>query len=280
MANSAFMANSIRQSPAVGFKQPLGLKQPVRSKQQAAGTSRQPAISKKPLVLQQPSSAPSRLPGPNSAVAIGSDLITGPRLTRRRSSAGPTPPVRPLRPREPVTPYQRGGLRPSYLTLRDHGKVYVADLPRISDSQLANVTMEAREVLESLSRRLEELDAQPFLSQAEQDIRIRATTKRDVTERFIRSIEEEVQLRLTNPSLRAAAGESLARAFLELARNRLPTATFDSLIQEALASCGPEAAAAVSLKNHGEPAGSALTPVVRSRPMPVVLSLEQASSGG
>ncbi|MEB3264172.1 MAG: hypothetical protein VKJ66_07360 [Synechococcus sp.] len=136
-------------------------------------------------------------------------------------------------------PPQRGGLRPTFLTLRDHGKVYVADLPRLSDGQLAHVAKEAREVLESLGRRLEELEAQPFLSQAEQDTRIRASTKRDVTERFIRSIEDELELRRSNPALRAAAGESLARAFLEVARHRLPGATFDSLLQEALTACGP-----------------------------------------
>ena len=39
--------------------------------------------------------------------------------------------------------------------------------------------------------------------------------------------------------VRAAAGESLSRAFLELARHRLPGSTFDSLLQEALAACGP-----------------------------------------
>ena len=57
-------------------------------------------------------------------------------------------------------------MRPTFLTLRDHGKVYVADLPRLSDGQLAHVAKEVQEVLESLSRRLDELDVQPFLSQA------------------------------------------------------------------------------------------------------------------
>ena len=145
------------------------------------------------------------------------DRASGQRITRRRSSAGPIPPSRPQRPREAVAPPQRGGLRPTFLTLRDHGKVYVADLPRLSDGQLAHVAKEAREVLESLGRRLEELEAQPFLSEAEQDTRIRASTKRDVTERFLRSIDDELQLRRNNPALRAAAGESLARVFLELA---------------------------------------------------------------
>ena len=56
---------------------------------------------------------------------------------------------------------------------------------------------------------------------------------------FIRAVEEEQEQRRSNPALKAAAGESLARAFLELARHRLPGATFDSLLQEALAACGP-----------------------------------------
>ena len=80
------------------------------------------------------------------------------RITRRRSSAGPVPPSRPLRPRE--TYPSRSNVRPTFLTLRDHGKVFVADLPRLSDGQLAHVGKEAREVLESISRRLEELEQQ------------------------------------------------------------------------------------------------------------------------
>jgi len=217
-------------------------------------------------------------PGAASGLGQGS-LGSGQRLTRRRSSAGPVPPSRPLRPRDPVPAPQRGGLRPTFLTLRDHGKVYVADLPRLSDGQLAHVAKEAREVLESLGRRLEELDAQPFLSQAEQDTRIRASTKRDVTERFIRSIEDELQLRRNNPALRAAAGESLARAFLELARHRLPGATFDSLLQEALAACGPEAAAAEAA-SHGEPGANPVVPLVRPQAMPVVLTLDPTAQAG
>lgn len=205
-------------------------------------------------------------------------LGSGQRITRRRSSAGPIPPSRPLRPRDVVPGPQRSGLRPTFLTLRDHGKVYVADLPRLSDGQLAQVAKEAREVLESLGRRLEELDAQPFLSQAEQDTRIRASTKRDVTERFIRSIEDELQLRRNNPALRAAAGESLARAFLELARHRLPGATFDSLLQEALAACGPEAAA--EAESRGEAGGSPVVPLVRPQALPVVLTLDPAPQAG
>ncbi|MFM7454329.1 MAG: hypothetical protein ACKO1V_10270, partial [Cyanobium sp.] len=188
----------------------------------------------------------------------------GQRVTRRRSSAGPVPPVRPQRPREPLNRPQR----PTFLTLRDHGKVYVADLPRLSDGQLAHVAKEARDVLESLSRRLAELSNQLQLNQMEQDSRIRAATKRDVTERFIRAIEEEQELRRTNPLLRAAAGESVARAFLELARHRLSGATFDSLLQEALSACEPSAATPET-EEHSAP-----TPPNPPHPLPVVLTPE------
>lgn len=201
----------------------------------------------------------SRPQGPFSA---------GQRVTRRRSSAGPIPPVRPQRPREPLNRPQR----PTFLTLRDHGKVYVADLPRLSDGQLAHVAKEAKDVLESLSRRLDELSNQLQLNQMEQDSRIRAATKRDVTERFIRAIEEEQDLRRNNPLLREAAGESVARAFLELARHRLSGATFDSLLQEALAACEPGTAPA-------EPDDSpAQTSLQRPQPLPVVLTPEQKSA--
>lgn len=164
------------------------------------------------------------------------------RITRRRSSAGPVPPQRPQQPRprfREAGSREGGGQRPTFLTLRDHGKVYVADLPRLSDGQLSQIAREAQEVLDSLNRRLLELEAQLQLSEMEQDTRIRATTKRDVTERFLGAIAQEQDLRRSNPALRAAAGESLARAFLELARHRLPGSTFDSLLQEALAACGP-----------------------------------------
>jgi hypothetical protein len=175
------------------------------------------------------------------------------RITRRRSSAGPVPPQRPQQPRprprdaapREASPQagvpQGGGPRPTFLTLRDHGKVYVADLPRLSDGQLTHIAREASTVLDSLNRRLQEIDRQAFPGQAEQDTRIRAGTKRDVTQRFLTAIAQEQELRRSNPALRAAAGESLARAFLELARHRLPGSTFDSLLQEALAACGPSA---------------------------------------
>ncbi|MFM7652755.1 MAG: hypothetical protein ACKO5M_07555 [Vulcanococcus sp.] len=219
------------------------------------------------------------------------------RITRRRSSAGPVPPNRPQRPREAYP--GRGTVRPTYLTLRDHGKVFVADLPRLSDGQLAHVGKEAREVLESLSRRLDELDQQLQLSPLEQETRIRAATKRDVTERFIRAVEEEQEHRRSNPALKAAAGESHARAFLEIARHRLPGATFDSLLQEALTACGddgqaeaaPQASAdaadtspeplrprVVTLVRHGESAAEPAEPV-RER-LPVVLTPDPSPAMG
>ena len=194
-----------------------------------------------------------------------SPFSAGQRVTRRRSSAGPIPPVRPQRPREPLNRPQR----PTFLTLRDHGKVYVADLPRLSDGQLAHVAKEAKDVLESLSRRLDELSNQLQLNQMEQDSHIRAATKRDVTERFIRAIEEEQDLRRNNPLLREAAGESVARAFLELARHRLSGATFDSLLQEALAACEPSNTPAEREDSPGPP------PLQRPQPLPVVLTPEQ-----
>ncbi len=194
----------------------------------------------------------------------GSLLSTPTRVTRRRSSAGPIPPNRPVRTRDSYP--SRGSVRPTFLTLRDHGKVFVADLPRLSDGQLAHVGKEAREVLESISRRLEELEQQLQLSPQEQETRIRAATKRDVTERFIRAVEEEQEQRRSNPALKAAAGESLARAFLEIARHRLPGATFDSLLQEALAACdeGPGVAE--------EPAAA---PVALDPPRPRLVSLSR-----
>ena len=71
------------------------------------------------------------------------------RTTRRRSSAGPTPPRRPLGGNYDRASGHRQGARPTFLALKDHGKVFVADMPFLSDGQLANITKEAAEVLES-----------------------------------------------------------------------------------------------------------------------------------
>ncbi|MCT0219335.1 hypothetical protein KQ304_10055 [Synechococcus sp. CS-1329] len=211
------------------------------------------------------------------------------RITRRRSSAGPQPAAPP---RRLIVPAQgRSISRPTYLTLRDHGKVFVADLPRLSEGQLSRVATEAQEVLESLNRRLEELDQLPALQPAEQETQIRASTKRGVTERFLQAIEDEQSERRNNPALLAAAGESLARAFLELSRHRLPGATFDSLLQEALSACGEHGSAAQSddpesidqTGSSGTQGGGAAPPLKnlptpRPAALPVVLSPDPTDS--
>ena len=159
------------------------------------------------------------------------------RITRRRSSAGPTPPRRPAGNSSEFNNRQNQGPRPTFLTLRDHGKVFVADLPNLSDGQLAHISKEANEVLNSLEKRLDDLENDSNVSNPENDTLIKASTKRDVTLRFIKSIEEEQEHRRNNPALRDAASESLPRTFLEVARHRLPGATFDSLLREALEAC-------------------------------------------
>ena len=159
------------------------------------------------------------------------------RITRRRSSAGPTPPKRPIGNNSDFNGRQNQGPRPTFLTLRDHGKVFVADLPNLSDGQLAHISKEANEVLSSLEKRLNDLENGSNLNNPENDTLIKASTKRDVTLRFIKSIEEEQEHRKNNPALRDAASESLPRTFLEVARHRLPGATFDSLLREALEAC-------------------------------------------
>ncbi len=159
------------------------------------------------------------------------------RITRRRSSAGPTPPKRPIGNNSDFNGRQNQGPRPTFLTLRDHGKVFVADLPNLSDGQLSHISKEANEVLNSLEKRLSDLENESNSINSENDTLIKASTKRDVTMRFIKSIEEEQDYRKNNPALRDAASESLPRTFLEVARHRLPGATFDSLLREALEAC-------------------------------------------
>ena len=159
------------------------------------------------------------------------------RITRRRSSAGPTPPKRPIGNNSDFNGRQNQGPRPTFLTLRDHGKVFVADLPNLSDGQLAHISKEANEVLNSLEKRLSDIENDSGSTNSENDTLIKASTKRDVTMRFIKSIEEEQDHRKNNPALRDAASESLPRTFLEVARHRLPGATFDSLLREALEAC-------------------------------------------
>lgn len=163
------------------------------------------------------------------------------RTTRRRSSAGPVPPRRQLSDDYDRNSPHRQGPRPTFLALRDHGKVYVADLPNLSDGQLTHISKEAEDVLESLERRIADLEREANNGISDSDTFIKASTKRDVTRRFIRAIQGEQEHRLSNPALRQAATESLPRTFLEIARHRLPGATFDSLLQEALAACEQDA---------------------------------------
>ena len=162
------------------------------------------------------------------------------RITRRRSSAGPVPPRRPFNPGQDRQQGYRQGPRPTFLTLRDHGKVFVADMPYLSDGQLAHIGKEAQEVLESLERRIQDMEQELSHGPHERDTLIKASTKRDVTRRFIRAIQDEQEHRQNNPALRDAASESLPRTFLEVARHRLPGATFDSLLQEALTACSQQ----------------------------------------
>tara|TARA_Y100001968_G_scaffold319533_1_gene351193 strand:+ start:432 stop:1052 length:621 start_codon:yes stop_codon:yes gene_type:complete len=159
------------------------------------------------------------------------------RLTRRRSSAGPTPPRRPL---GGEMDSGRQGPRPTFLTLRDHGKVYVAELPNLSDGQLAHISKEVEEVLSSLERRINDLQQEAGNGLRDNDTLIKATTKHEVTQRFISAIQDEQEHRRNNPALKDAASESLPLTFLEVARHRLPGATFDSLLREALEACAQD----------------------------------------
>jgi hypothetical protein len=171
----------------------------------------------------------------------------------------------------------RNPVRATFLTLRNHGKVYVADLPRLSDGQLAHVRREAGEVLDSLRRRLQDLDQQMNLTLMEQETRIRAGTKLSVTERFIEAVEEELEQRRNNPALRAAAGESVARAFMEVARHRLPGATFDSLLQEALSACGTTGGEDPRAEGPAGASAPLLLSVPRPASLPVVLTPDPSS---
>jgi len=162
------------------------------------------------------------------------------RLTRRRSSAGPTPPRKPLGGQSESGMRQNGGPRPTFLTLRDHGKVYVADLPNLSDGQLSHIGKEADEVLNSLESRINDLEQETTNGQRDNDTLIKASTKHEVTLRFIRAIQDEQEHRKNNPALKDAASESLPLTFLEVARHRLPGATFDSLLREALEACAKD----------------------------------------
>ncbi len=191
------------------------------------------------------------------------------RLTRRRSSAGPVPPRRPLE----SSHGHRQSPRPTFLTLRDHGKVFVADMPHLSDGQLSHIHKEADEVLTSLERRIQELEQELSHSPQDRDTLIKASTKRDVTRRFLRAIQEEQEQRRNNPAIRHAAGESLPRTFLEVARHRLPGATFDSLLQEALTACEQQQATAAAEAEAETTATEKVIPIRSdSDSLPVVVS--------
>lgn len=194
------------------------------------------------------------------------------RITRRRSSAGPVPPRRPVGQTHERSTLHRHGPRPTYLALKDHGKVFVADIPHLSDGQLTQIGKEAEEVLASLERRIGELESDLSLDAGDRDTLIKACTKRDVTHRFLRAIHDEQEQRRNNPAIRNAASESLPRTFLEIARHRLPGATFDSLLQEALAAC--EQSSPAEAPPAPEPSSATnvvpLQPVLAS--LPVVVS--------
>jgi len=192
------------------------------------------------------------------------------RLTRRRSSAGPTPPRKPLGGQNESGMRQTGGPRPTFLTLRDHGKVYVADLPNLSDGQLSHIRKEADEVLNSLENRINDLEQEANNAQRDNDTLIKASTKHEVTLRFIRAIQDEQDHRKNNPALKDAASESLPLTFLEVARHRLPGATFDSLLREALEACA---------KDDQEPEKEVIEKSSTSQPIPPakVISLPSSS---
>ena len=199
------------------------------------------------------------------------------RTTRRRSSAGPVPPRRPLHDGYEQIGSSRQGSRPTFLTLRDHGKVYVADLPNLSDGQLGHICKEAEEVLDSLERRISELEREVGSGLGDSDTFIKASTKLDVTRRFIRAIHDEQDHRRNNPALTRAASESMPRTFLEIARHRLPGATFDSLLREALDVCSqegeePPAPAPKKVVQPPPPPVKVILPLRTPSTMPVVVS--------
>ena len=199
------------------------------------------------------------------------------RLTRRRSSAGPIPPRRPLGPSDDGL-HHRQGPRPTFLTLRDHGKVYVADLPNLSDGQLGHIGKEAEEVLSSLERRLSDLEKEVGNGLGDSDTFIKASTKRDVTLRFIKAIHEEKDHRRNNPALRNAAAESLPRTFLEVARHRLPGSTFDSLLREALAACSKDEEEQQQKKKQQQQQQQQPKPTIEPPPVKVVPLRAKSSS--
>jgi len=110
----------------------------------------------------------------------------------------------------------------------------------LSDGQLSHIGKEADEVLNSLENRINDLEQEANSGQTDNDTLIKASTKHEVTLRFIRAIQDEQEHRKNNPALKDAASESLPLTFLEVARHRLPGATFDSLLREALEACAKD----------------------------------------
>ena len=105
---------------------------------------------------------------------------------------------------------------------------------------------------------------------------IKASSKRDVTLRFIRAIQDEQEYRRNNPALKSAAAESLPRTFLEVARHRLPGSTFDSLLREALEACSKEEEVKEEppVVPQAPPPVKKVVPIIRAKSdsMPVVVS--------
>jgi hypothetical protein len=145
-------------------------------------------------------------------------------------------------------------------------------MPYLSDGQLAHIGKEAQEVLESLERRIQDMEQELSQGPQERDTLIKASTKRDVTRRFIRAIQDEQENRQNNPALKSAASESLPRTFLEVARHRLPGATFDSLLQEALTACAQQLEASPAPAPR-EPSEDKVIPIrTNGDSLPVVVS--------
>ena len=90
----------------------------------------------------------------------------------------------------------------------------------MSDGQLQNV--DAKPPMYSKASSAASLISSNNWAHAGDDNIIRARTKRDVTDRLRPSAKSKSVAART--PFAAAAGESLARAFLELARHRLPGA--------------------------------------------------------
>ena len=118
------------------------------------------------------------------------------RITRRRSSAGPVPPRRPL----PLGQDRQQGYRQvhdRFSHARDHGKVFVADMPTFRMGNWLH-RQGSPGGLESLERRIQDMEQE--LSHGPQGRHpVKASTKRDVTRRFIRAIQDEQGIARTTP---------------------------------------------------------------------------------